>query len=125
MLQQILRCRLHYLWDTVLCWPCHTCLGGGAQAEALHPQDSWVEKTRPVKEHQHLIHVAGVHGVPEFVCGEDVSVDGKELCTSNLRGLQLSMIRVRQRIVTASIGSHISDFRTKRGAHISFERYHN
>ena len=67
-----------------------------------------------MKEHQHLIHVAEVCGVPEFVCGEDVLVDGKELCTGNLRGLQLSTIRVRRRIVTASIGSHISDFRTKR-----------
>ena len=63
---------------------------------------------------EHLKHIAGVRDVPEFVCGEDVSIDGQALCTGNIRGIKSGTMRVRRRIVTAGIGSHIAEFRTKR-----------
>jgi hypothetical protein len=77
-------------------------------------KDAWVEKSRPVSENQHLKHIAGIKGVPEYICGEDVSVDGKVLSTGNIRGFQLPTSRLRRRIVTSSIGSHIAEFRSKR-----------
>jgi protein kinase-like protein len=77
-------------------------------------KDAWVEKFRPFTEIQHLQHVAGVQGVPKFICGEDVMINKQLLSTGNIRGVQLESMRVRRRIVTSSIGSHISDFRTKR-----------
>jgi hypothetical protein len=57
-------------------------------------KDGWAEKLRPMKESEHLEHIAGVWGVPKFVCGEDISNDGKELCTANIRGIQLPTMRV-------------------------------
>ena len=77
-------------------------------------KDAWVEKSRNFTEIQHLQHVAGVQGVPEFICGEDVIVNGNILCTGDIRGLQLPTTRMQWRIVTCSIGSHIADFRNKR-----------
>jgi len=77
-------------------------------------KDAWIEKSRPYSEIQHLQHIAGVQGVPDYFCGEDVSVDEKILCTSNIRGCSLPTTRVRRRIVTCSIGSQIADFNNKR-----------
>ena len=77
-------------------------------------KDTWVEKSRTVSEIEHLEHIKGMRGVPVYVCGEDVSIDGKVLCTGNIRGILLPTMRVRRRIVTSSIGHHISQFRTKR-----------
>jgi hypothetical protein len=77
-------------------------------------KDAWVEKSRPFTEIQHLKDIAGVRGVPEFYCGEDVLINGKLLCTGNIRGVKLATMRVRRRIVTKSFGSPIAHFRNKR-----------
>jgi hypothetical protein len=77
-------------------------------------KDAWVEKSRPFTEADHLKHIAGVQGVPELYCGEDVLINGKVLCTGDIRGIKLPTMRVRRRIVTKSFGSHIADFRNKR-----------
>lgn len=86
------------------------------KGESYILKDSWVERSRPCSEIQHLQHIAGVQGVPVLFCGEDVSVDRKVLSTSNIRGggLNWPATRVRRRIVTSSVGSHIADFRSKR-----------
>jgi serine/threonine protein kinase len=77
-------------------------------------KDAWVEKARPVSEIQHLEHISGVRGVPELYCGEDVMMDGKVFCTGDIRGTMLPTMRIRRRIVTSSVGSHIADFHNKR-----------
>jgi hypothetical protein len=63
---------------------------------------------------EHLKHIAGLSGVPVLFCGEDVMMDGKVLCTGKIRGVVLPGMRVRRRIVTSSVGSHISKFKNKR-----------
>jgi hypothetical protein len=76
-------------------------------------KDAWIEKCRPVSEVEHLKHVAGVEGVPELFCAEDIP----GLSTGNLRlGLNndKNRERIRRRIVTSSCGSHIATFRSKR-----------
>ena len=77
-------------------------------------KDAWVEKSRPYSEIDHLKHVAGIQGVPKFFCGEDVFVEKKQLSTSNIRGGEMTTTRVRRRIVTCSVGSHIADFNSKK-----------
>jgi Fungal protein kinase len=77
-------------------------------------KDAWVEKSRRFTEIQHLEHISGIQGVPEYFCGEDVMIDGKVICTGDIRGVRLPTMRVRRRIVTSTIGSHISDFKSKR-----------
>jgi hypothetical protein len=77
-------------------------------------KDAWVEKSRPVSEFEHLQHIDGVQGVPKFVCGEDVLIDRKKMCTGNIRGVELDSRRMQRRVVTASIGASIASFRTKR-----------
>ena len=58
-------------------------------------KDTWVKKSHPFTEIQHLQHIAGVPGVPVFVCGEDVTIDGKVLCTGNIRGVRLTTMCVQ------------------------------
>ena len=75
-------------------------------------KDSWIEKSRPVSEVQHLEKVAGTEGVPELFCAEDIP----GLSTGNLRGSlhgDENKERIRRRIVTSSCGSHIASFRSK------------
>jgi hypothetical protein len=76
-------------------------------------KDAWVEKCRPVSEAEHLRKVAGVEGVSEVFCSEDIG----GLSTGNLRcGVNddKNKERIRRRIVTSTCGSHIATFRSKR-----------
>jgi hypothetical protein len=76
-------------------------------------KDAWVEKCRPVSEAEHLKTVAGVEGVSEVFCSEDI----EGISTGNLRrGLydNENRERIRRRIVTSTCGSHIATFRSKR-----------
>jgi hypothetical protein len=75
-------------------------------------KDAWIEQSRPVSEAEHLKKVAGVTGVPELFCAEDIT----GLSTGNLRfslNSDKSRERIRRRIVTSSCGSHIATFRSK------------
>jgi hypothetical protein len=79
-------------------------------------KDAWVEKLRPVAEYEHLQHIAGVKGVSELFCFGDVMIDGRLLFTGNIReglGTNPERGRIRRRIVTCTIGSHIATFRSK------------
>lgn len=79
-------------------------------------KDAWVEISHPYTEIDHLKHIGGMQGVPKFFCGEDISVDvdGKVLSTGNIQGGELPTMRMRRRIITCSIGSHIADFNSKK-----------
>jgi hypothetical protein len=80
-------------------------------------KDAWVESSRPVPEYQFLSDLKGMQGVPQLFCGADVAVDGIKLCTGLIRhGLwgDVNRARIRRRIVSSTVGSHIASFRSKR-----------
>ncbi|KAF8219209.1 hypothetical protein L208DRAFT_1219826, partial [Tricholoma matsutake] len=80
-------------------------------------KDSWIECSCPMAEYKLLQCLQGVEGISQFFCGEDVCIDGKKLSTDIIRqgkwGIR-TKVRVRQRIVSSSIGDHIASFCSKR-----------
>jgi Fungal protein kinase len=76
-------------------------------------KDTWVKKSRCFTGIQHFEHILGIQGIPEYVCSEDVMMDGKVICTGNIQGVRLPVMHVQWRIVISTIGSHISNFKIK------------
>ena len=72
-------------------------------------KDAWIEKCHPVSEVEHLKTIAGIEGVPKFICAEDIpglSMGNLHLgIHSNKNGEW-----IRHQIVTSSCGSHIASF---------------
>ena len=79
-------------------------------------KDAWVEASRPVPEFEILKVLDGIKGVPQLFCGGNVCVDGETISTGVIwEGWgDSARVRVRRRIVTSSIGSHIATFSSKR-----------
>jgi hypothetical protein len=80
-------------------------------------KDAWVEASRPVPEYKSLSNLQGMQGVPQLFCGADVCVNGVTLSTGLIRHDlwgDKHRARIRRRIVSSTVGSHIASFRSKR-----------